>query len=129
MSNPPSREVSKAERKSGTSRLESPRIPNEPPTASAFSGKSAYFVLFSQIGVTLLVANLGGALLGNWVDEQIGSGPLFLVVGFLVGLAAGSIGAARTVRRALDLIDADERRRRERQLQQRVDGKRERSDT
>jgi F0F1-type ATP synthase assembly protein I len=85
-------------------------------------------VLFSQIGAMLLVANLGGALLGNWLDDLIGSGPLFLVVGFLGGFAVGSIGAARTVRRALNLIDAEDRRRRERQLEARVNEKSGRSE-
>ena len=113
---------------SQTPRLESPQTPIEPPAEAAFEGKSAYLVLFSQIGAMLLVANLGGALLGNWLDEQIGSGPLFLIVGFVGGFAVGSIGAARTVRRALNLIDAEEKRRRERKLEDRVNEKSGRSE-
>lgn len=116
------------QRESQTPRLESPRNPNEPSAEPAFGGKSAYLVLFSQIGAMLLVANLGGALLGNWLDDLIGSGPLFLVVGFLGGFAVGSIGAARTVRRALNLIDAEDRRRREQQLEARVNEKSGRSE-
>ena len=76
----------------------------------------------------LLVANLGGALLGNWLDGLIGSGPLFLVVGFLGGFAVGSIGVARTVRRALNMIDEEDRRRREQQLEARVNEKSGRSE-
>jgi F0F1-type ATP synthase assembly protein I len=117
-----------AQNESQTPRLESRRTPNEPPTEAAFDGKGAYLVLFSQIGAMLLVANLGGALLGNWLDEQIGSGPLFLIVGFVGGFAVGSIGAARTVRRALNLIDAEEKRRRERKLEDRVNEKSGRSE-
>jgi ATP synthase protein I len=116
------------QRESQTPRLESPRNPNEPPVEAAFEGKSAYLVLFSQIGAMLLVANLGGALLGNWLDGLIGSGPLFLVVGFLGGFAVGSIGVARTVRRALNLIDAEDKVRRERDLENRVNEKSGRSE-
>ena len=76
----------------------------------------------------LLVANLGGALLGNWLDGLIGSGPLFLVAGFLGGFAVGSIGAARTVRRALNMIDEEDRRRREQKLEARVNEKSGRSE-
>jgi len=108
------------QRDTQTPRLESARTPIESPAEVAFEGKSAYLVLLSQIGAMLLVANLGGALLGNWLDELLGSGPILLVVGFLGGLAVGSIGAARTVRRALKMIDEGERRRRERALEARV---------
>jgi F0F1-type ATP synthase assembly protein I len=113
---------------SQTARLESPRTPIEPPAEAAFEGKSAYLVLFSQIGAMLLVANLGGALLGNWLDGLLGSGPILLVLGFLGGFAVGSIGAARTVRRALNMIDESERRRRERALEARVNEKSGRSE-
>jgi F0F1-type ATP synthase assembly protein I len=116
------------QRESQTPRLESPRNPNEPPAEAAFEGKSAYLVLFSQIGAMLLVANLGGALLGNWLDGLLGSGPLFLVVGFLGGFAVGSIGVARTVRRALNMIDEEDRRRREQKLEARVNEKSGRSE-
>lgn len=113
---------------SQTPRLESPRIPNEPPAEAAFGGKSAYLVLFSQIGAMLLVATLGGALLGNWLDEVLGIRPFLLVVGFLGGFAVGSIGAARTVSRALNMIDEEDRRRREKKLEARVNEKSGRSE-
>lgn len=116
------------QRESQTPRLESPRTPEKPPEEAAFEGKSAYLVLFSQIGAMLLVANLGGALLGNWLDGLIGSGPLLFVVGFLGGLAVGSLGAARTVRRALAMIDEEDRLRREQRLEARVNEKSGRSE-
>lgn len=116
------------QRESQIPRLESPRTPEKPPAEAAFEGKSAYLVLFSQIGAMLLVANLGGALLGNWLDGLIGSGPLLFVVGFLGGLAVGSLGAARTVRRALAMIDEEDRLRREQRLEARVNEKSGRSE-
>ena len=49
----------------------------------------AYFALFSEIGIVLLITTLGGSLAGHWVDEQLGLGaPLFLLGGLLGGLAA-----------------------------------------
>ena len=35
----------------------------------------AYLVLFSEIGVSLLVTTLVGVLVGYWVDEQLGTLP------------------------------------------------------
>ena len=54
-----------------------------------FGSKSAFIALFSQIGITLFVANLGGALLGRWVDGALNSTPIFLIAGFVGGFAVG----------------------------------------
>lgn len=69
-------------------------------------GKGAYLALFSQIGISLLIANLGGALLGNWIDGQLNSGPIFLILGFVGGFVAGAVAAARLVQRTLRHLDA-----------------------
>ena len=50
----------------------------------------AYFALFSEIGLSLLVTTLVGVLAGYWVDEQLGTLPIFVIVGFLVGAGAGA---------------------------------------
>ena len=50
----------------------------------------AYFALFSEIGIVLFVTTLGGALAGNWLDLQIGTRPIFILVGLFIGLAAGA---------------------------------------
>ena len=52
----------------------------------------AYFALFSEIGIVLLVTVLVGVLAGYWADQQLGTLPIFLLVGLFVGLAAGSPG-------------------------------------
>ena len=41
----------------------------------------AYVVLFSEIGISLLVTTLVGVLVGYWVDKQLGTLPVFLIVG------------------------------------------------
>ena len=50
----------------------------------------AYLALFSEIGAIILVTTLAGALAGHWVDGQIGTSPLFIVVGLLGGLGIGA---------------------------------------
>jgi ATP synthase protein I len=43
----------------------------------------------SQFGVTLAVAVGVGLLAGQWLDSQVHSGPLFTLIGVLVGLVGG----------------------------------------
>jgi F0F1-type ATP synthase assembly protein I len=61
----------------------------------------AYFALFSEIGVVLFVTTLTGALAGNWLDRQVGTTPLFILVGLLGGLAAGARVVYRLINRFL----------------------------
>lgn len=61
----------------------------------------AYLALFSEIGLVLLVTCLGGSLVGYWVDKQVGSLPVFVVVGLLTGLAAGARIVYRLINRFL----------------------------
>lgn len=65
---------------------------------------AAYAVLFSEIGVSLLVATLAGILAGRWVDEQLGTLPIFVLVGFLVGAGSGTVMIYRLVSRFLKTI-------------------------
>ena len=96
----------KNEREFGSPRLESPQIPDEAVGLMTDIGKGAYLALFSQIGISLLIANLGGALLGHWIDGQLNSGPIFLILGFVGGFVAGAVAAARLVQRTLRHLDA-----------------------
>ena len=62
----------------------------------------AYFALFSEIGIVLLITTLGGSLAGHWIDGQLGLGaPLFLLGGLLGGLAAGALVVYRLITRFL----------------------------
>ena len=65
----------------------------------------AYFALFSEIGVVLLVTTLVGALAGYWADQQLGTLPLLLLVGLFAGLAAGAGAVARLISRFLAGIE------------------------
>jgi len=57
----------------------------------------AYLALFSEIGLIILVTTLGGSLAGYWIDQQLQTVPVFVLVGLLIGLVAG----ARTVYRLI----------------------------
>lgn len=64
----------------------------------------AYAALFSEIGLSLLVTTLVGVLVGRWVDDQLGSLPIFVIVGFLAGAGAGTVMIYRLVSRFLKTI-------------------------
>jgi hypothetical protein len=53
---------------------------------------SAYIALFSEIAFVLLVAVLAGVLGGYWLDQRLGTIPIFVLVGFAIGTTGGAIG-------------------------------------
>jgi F0F1-type ATP synthase assembly protein I len=65
----------------------------------------AYAVLFSEIGISLLVTTLIGVLVGRWVDEQLGTLPIFVIIGFLIGAGSGTVMIYRLVTRFLKTIE------------------------
>ena len=66
----------------------------------------AYVALFSEIGISLLVTTLFGALGGHWVDEQLGTTfPVFMLIGFFLGAGAGTVMIIRLVSRFLKSFD------------------------
>lgn len=65
----------------------------------------AYFALFSEIGIGLLVTVLVGVLGGYWIGQQIGFVPVFVVIGLLTGLGAGALYAKRIIDRFLARIE------------------------
>jgi ATP synthase protein I len=64
----------------------------------------AYAALFSEIGLSLLVTTLVGVGLGYWVDTQLGSLPVFVLIGFLIGAGSGTVLIYRLVTRFLKTI-------------------------
>jgi F0F1-type ATP synthase assembly protein I len=67
---------------------------------------AAYAVLFSEIGISLLVTTLVGVLVGHWVDEQLKlTVPVFVIVGFLIGAGSGTVMIYRLVSRFLKTLD------------------------
>jgi Putative F0F1-ATPase subunit Ca2+/Mg2+ transporter len=64
-----------------------------------------YFALFSEIGLVLFVATLGGALAGHWLDGRVGAAPLFLTLGFFGGALLGAAMDWRLISRFLKRMD------------------------
>jgi ATP synthase protein I len=54
----------------------------------------------SSIGMTLVVATVIGLVAGYWSDRWLGTGPLFLLIGLGLGIAAGFVNLFRSVKRA-----------------------------
>jgi ATP synthase protein I len=65
----------------------------------------AYLALFSELGLVLLVTTLAGALAGHWIDDQLGTNPIFVLVGFLAGAGIGGFYAYRVITRFLARFD------------------------
>jgi F0F1-type ATP synthase assembly protein I len=65
----------------------------------------AYLALFSEIGLLLLATTLIGVLAGYWVDQQIGSLPIFVLIGLAAGLGTGALGVSRLIARFLASFD------------------------
>ena len=65
----------------------------------------AYAILFSEIGLSLLVTTLLGVGIGYWVDTQLGTIPIFVLIGFFVGAGAGALAIYRLVMRFLKSTD------------------------
>lgn len=64
-----------------------------------------YLALFSQIGITLLVTTLLGVLAGYWLDGQLGTLPIFAILGFLAGAGTGAWADYRLISRFLATIE------------------------
>jgi F0F1-type ATP synthase assembly protein I len=64
-----------------------------------------YLILFSEIGVSLLVTTLIGVLAGYLADKQLGTLPVFLLIGFFVGAGAGTVMIVRLVSRFLRSLE------------------------
>ena len=65
----------------------------------------AYIALFSEIGIVLLVTTLIGVLAGYWADGQLGTLPIFVIVGFLAGAGSGTVMIYRLINRFLKTIE------------------------
>ena len=75
-----------------------------------FGKTTAYIALFSEIGFILLIAVLAGVLGGYWLDQRLGTIPVFVLAGFAIGTAGGAIGCWRVIARFLARLDEDDKR-------------------
>jgi F0F1-type ATP synthase assembly protein I len=70
---------------------------------------SGYIALFSEIGFILLFTVLAGTLAGYWLDQRLGTIPIFVLVGFAIGGGSGAIGCWRLMAVFLAKMDEDDR--------------------
>ncbi|HUG49328.1 MAG TPA: AtpZ/AtpI family protein [Candidatus Limnocylindria bacterium] len=66
-----------------------------------FGRASAYLALFSEIALILLTTTILGVLAGYWADQQLGTLPIFVLVGLLLGFGAGGLVVRRLITRFL----------------------------
>ena len=66
-----------------------------------FGRAGAYFALFSEIAIVLLVMTLLGVLSGYWLDQRLGTLPILSVAGMLAGFGLGGVGVYRLIVRFL----------------------------
>ncbi len=69
------------------------------------TGFGAYFALFSEVGMLLLVTTLAGVAAGYWADQRLGTLPIFVLVGFIAGVGVGTVGIYRLITRFLKRFD------------------------
>ncbi len=50
----------------------------------------AYLALFGEIGLILLVTTLAGVGIGYWADTNLGTIPLFVLIGLSAGMGVGA---------------------------------------
>jgi ATP synthase protein I len=65
----------------------------------------AYFALFSEIAIVLLIATLVGVGIGYWADTTLDTLPIFVLVGLILGFGTGALGVYRLVTRFLSRFD------------------------
>ena len=66
---------------------------------------SAFVALFSEIGFVLLIAVLAGVLGGYWLDQHLGTVPVFVLVGFAIGTVGGAVACWQLIARFLAQMD------------------------
>lgn len=60
------------------------------------SGMEA-LVLISQLGLTIAIPIVLGAVVGHWIDGKLGTGMLFLLILLCLGIVGGIFSAYRQI--------------------------------
>lgn len=79
-------------------RLKGARAPGGADAKGAGSGRTNWGAGL-QVGIELVAGVAGGTLLGFFLDRWLGTGPLLLIVFFMLGAVAGTLNAYRWMRR------------------------------
>jgi hypothetical protein len=68
-------------------------------TARSWLDLLSNYYLLIKVGIVLVVAIFGGALLGDLIGDRLGTQPFFLITGLFAGTAVGGAAAATMVAR------------------------------
>jgi F0F1-type ATP synthase assembly protein I len=82
------------------------RRPSEskgPPGLTTFQA----LAVASQFGITLAVSVVLGVLVGQWLDNRLGTGFVFTLIGVLLGLVASATSTVQLFRARLRKNEAD----------------------
>lgn len=69
-------------------------------------GKWPYWAEFFQLGWVVALSLLIPLGIGLWLDRRMGTTPLFIIVGMLVGVLSATVGTARIALRMMRDIEA-----------------------
>lgn len=53
--------------------------------------------LISQIGISMVVPIIFGVYMGKWIDEKLGTGPIFLFILIIIGIGSSFISIFKLV--------------------------------
>ena len=70
---------------------------------------SAYVALFSEIAFVLRIAVLAGVLGGYWLDQRLGTVPIFALIGFALGCVGAAVACWRFITKFLAQMDEDDK--------------------
>lgn len=68
-------------------------------------GKWPYWAEFFQLGWVVALSLLIPLLIGLWLDRRMGTMPVFLIVGVLVGTLSATVGTVRMALRVMREMD------------------------
>jgi ATP synthase protein I len=65
---------------------------------SGIASGLAGIAFISQLGMTIITPIILGALVGNWIDGKLGTGMIFFLIFFILGIATGIYGAYKLIK-------------------------------
>ena len=64
--------------------------------------------LFSQLGLSMAIPIIAGAMLGGYLDKKYNTNATFLIIFLLLGIFAGFTGSYRLIKMIMDKNDKKE---------------------
>lgn len=70
---------------------------NEKKNKSGLSSGLEALTLISQLGLSIAIPIVLGAVAGHWLDGKLGTGMIFFLILLCLGIAGGFVGAYRQI--------------------------------